>query len=60
MLRAIYQNGEIRLVQMSPAEITELEKMSEETMMPTPEERIAALEWLTDDIVLFMAELIGG
>lgn len=27
---------------------------------PTPEERIAALEATTDDIVLMMAELIGG
>lgn len=27
---------------------------------PTPEERIAALEVTTDDIILMMAELIGG
>ena len=27
---------------------------------PTPEERIAALEATTDDMILMMAELIGG
>ena len=27
---------------------------------PTPEERITALEVTTDDIILMMAELIGG
>lgn len=27
---------------------------------PTPEERIAALETATDDMILLMAELIGG
>lgn len=27
---------------------------------PTPEERITALEATTDDIILMMAELIGG
>lgn len=53
-------NGKI--VSMTAEEIEELERQAAEMppVEPTPEERILALEGLTDNIVLFMAELIGG
>lgn len=40
----------------------ELEKMQQSAPPPepTPEERIAELENITDDIILLMAEIIGG
>ena len=48
------------------AKMAEIEKEINQSMSdnpapePTAEERIAALEATTDDIVLMMAELIGG
>lgn len=47
---------------MSNEEIAEMKKMEEEMSPPepTPEERISALENTSDDIILLMAELIGG
>lgn len=56
----ICDNGVMR--DMTPEEIAEWEQsMSEEPAPePTPEERIAALEETTDDMILLMAELIGG
>ena len=38
----------------------ELDRMEEEWNKPTTEERVDALETTTDDIILMMAELIGG
>lgn len=47
---------------MTPEEIVEWQQSMSDahTPEPTTEERIAALEATTDDIVLMMAELIGG
>lgn len=43
-------------------EIAELERQQEEIPEPepTPEERLDALETTTDDMILLIAELIGG
>ena len=43
-------------------EIGEIERQKAEMPEPepTPEERLDALETVTDDIVLLMADLIGG
>ena len=53
---------EPRNVEMTAEEVAELEAMQSE--MPvhesTPEQRIDALENTTDDIILMMADLIGG
>lgn len=46
----------------TPEEVAEMERRQAEIPEPepTPEERLDALETTTDDIVLLMAELIGG
>lgn len=46
----------------TPEEIAEIERQKAEMPEPepTPEERLDALETVTDDIVLLMADLIGG
>ena len=46
----------------TPEEIAEFERQQAETPPPepTPEERLAALETTTDDMILLMADLIGG
>ena len=53
-------NGIIR--EMTPEEIAELEAMRAYTPAPspTPEQRLDMLEGTTDDIILMMADLIGG
>ena len=53
---------EPRNVEMTPEEIAELEAMRANTPAPspTPEQRLDALEGTTDDIILMMADLIGG
>ena len=55
-------NGVTR--EMTSDEITEWENAIEDTSAfpkePTQEERITALEATTDDMILMMAELIGG
>ena len=47
---------------MTAEEIAEHEKMQQNAPPPEPtqEERIAELENVTDDIILLMAEIIGG
>ena len=56
----IWDNGIIR--DMTAEEIEQWQQSISDTPAPEPttEERIAALETTTDDIVLMMAELIGG
>ena len=46
----------------TPEEEAEFERQREEMPEPepTPEERLDALETTTDDMILLMAELIGG
>lgn len=53
-------NGEV--FDMTPEEIAAWEQSIADTPAPEPtaEERIAALESTTDDIILMMADLIGG
>lgn len=47
---------------MTPEEIAEVEKLQAEMPepTPTPEERISVLETTSDDIVLMLADIIGG
>lgn len=47
---------------MTLREVEELQKLQAETPEPepTPEERLNTLETTTDDIVLMLADLIGG
>ena len=49
-------------VDMTPEEIAEMERQQAELPEPepSPEERLDALETTTDDMILLMAELIGG
>lgn len=56
----IYDNGIYR--DATSEEIAEMERQQAETPKPepTPEERLDALETTTDDMILLMAELIGG
>ena len=53
---------EARNVEMTLDEIAELEAMQANTPAPspTPEQRLDVLEGTTDDIILMMADLIGG
>lgn len=60
-------NGEY--IELTPEEIAELERLQAEMPEPepTPEERLSeveqrtdALESTTDDMILLMADLIGG
>ena len=53
---------ESRNVEMTAEEIAEMERQQAEMPKPepTPEERMDALETTTDDMILLMAELIGG
>lgn len=46
----------------TPEEVTEMERMKAEMPEPemTTEERVDNLESVTDDIILMMADLIGG
>ena len=49
-------------VDMTPEEIAEMERQQAEAPEPepSPEERLDALETTTDDMILLMADLIGG
>ena len=53
---------EARNVEMTAEEIAEFERQQAEIpeQEPSPEERLDALETTTDDMILLMAELIGG
>lgn len=53
---------EARNVEMTPEEVAEMERQQAELTEPepSPEERLDALENTTDDMILMMAELIGG
>lgn len=55
-----YINGQY--IELTAEEIAELEKMQSDMPEPEPtqEERIVELENVTDDIILLMAEIIGG
>ena len=51
-----------RNVEMTADEIAELEAIQAQMPepVPTPEQRLDVLEGTTDDIILMMADLIGG
>ncbi len=53
---------EAQNVEMTPEEVAELEAMQAQMPQPapTPEERLDTLENTTDDIILMMADMIGG
>ena len=53
---------EPRNVEMAAEEIAELEAIQAQMPepVPTPEQRLDVLEGTTDDIILMMADLIGG
>lgn len=57
-----YKDGKTNYRVMTPEEVAELEAMmaSAPTPSPTPEQRLDTLENTTDDIILMMADLIGG
>ena len=59
---AEYKDGKTTYRDMTSKEIAEMEAMQANTPVPspTPEERLNVLENTTDDIVLMMADLIGG
>lgn len=56
------RNGEVVYRDATPEEIAEMERQQAEIPEPepTPEERISALESTSNDIILLMADLIGG
>ena len=59
----VFVDGEIREATEYDVEFfNELERLSEASNPPekTQEERLSALEATTDDIILLMADLIGG
>ena len=62
MKAAEYKDGKMIYRDMTPEEIAELEDMRANTPAPspTPEQRLDVLEGTTDDIILMMADLIGG
>lgn len=53
---------EARNMEMTAEEIAEFERQQAELPPPepTPEERLDALETTTDDMILLMADIIGG
>lgn len=62
MKAAEYKDGKTIYRDMTPEEIAEMEAMQANTPVPspTPEQRLDVLEGTTDDIILMMADLIGG
>ena len=59
---AEFKNGATTYRDMTPERIEEFERQQAEMPAPelSPEERLDALETTTDDMILLMAELIGG
>lgn len=59
---AEYKNGLTTYRDATPEEIAEMERQQAEMPdpEPTPEERLNTLETTTDDIVLMLADIIGG
>ena len=62
ILIKIGERYESRNVEMTPEEEAEFERQQAELpdLGPTPLERLDALETTTDDMILLMAEMIGG
>lgn len=62
MKALVYKDGKTIYRDMTSDEIAELEAMraNTPTPSPTPEERLDVLEGTTDDIILMIADLIGG
>lgn len=56
------RNGEVFYRDATPDEIAEFERQQAELTEPepTPDERLNTLETATDDIVLMLADIIGG
>lgn len=56
------RNGEVVYRDATQEEVAEFDRQQAELPEPepSPEERLDALETTTDDIILLMAELIGG
>lgn len=59
---AEYKDSKMCYRDATPDEIAEFERMQAENHEPEPtlRERLDALETTTDDMILLMAELIGG
>ena len=59
---AEYRNGKMVYRDSTVEEDAEFERMKAEMPEPetTPEERLNVLEATTDDIILLLAEMIGG
>lgn len=57
-----YKDGKTNYRVMTPEEVAELERMHAQMpeSVPAPEQRLDVLENTTDDIILMMADLIGG
>ena len=55
-----YVNG--KYIELTPEEIAELERLQAEMPEPEPtlEERLDELETTTEDMILLLADLIGG
>lgn len=62
MKALVYKDGKTIYRDMTSDEIAELEAMRANTPTPSPtlEERLGTLENTTDDIILMIADLIGG
>ena len=59
---AEYKDGKMIYRDATPEEESEFERQQAELQKsePTPEERMNALETTTDDLILLMADMIGG
>lgn len=59
---AEYKDGKMIYRDATPEEVSEFERQQAEMPEPepSPEERLDALETTTDDMILLMADLIGG
>lgn len=57
-----YKDGKTNYRVMTLEEVAELEAIQAQMPepQPTPEQRLDVLEGTTDDIILMMADLIGG